>query len=294
MQAPTDWYTIPPRLKVDDLNALVKKRPLDTLDTIGKRRLVISLCVFEKFLGWDWCVRHLFEAKTGFLRLDFSELEHRERRTIRLFELADNIFNLQCVDGIDGCLDRLRTANVTSNQVESTYAELEFGRILSLYNISFRFVLEGLAKSADFEIEYPDGLRIYADSKCKLEGSVFSETTIKTTINDARKQFHRDVGGIIFVKVPQVWTEDNSTRVRMRDTALRYMSGTGRVASLKYYAEMLTFETHTIRRRYAFLEVSNPKFRISQGRDWTLFQEKLSRHPGAPGSKWFEIDTLAK
>ena len=294
MQAPTDWHTIPPRLTVDDLNALIKRRPPDTLDTIGKRRLVISLIIFDKFLGWDWCVRHLFEATTGFLWLDFSKLEHREKTTVRLFELADNIFNLQCVDHIDACLNRLRTANVASDQVEATYAELEFARILSMYNVAFRFVPEGLVKSADFEIEYPDGLRIYADSKCKLEGSVFSETTIKTTIRDARKQFHKDAGGVIFVKIPQVWAEDNYTRVRMRDAAMRYMAGTGRIASIKYYAEMLTFEPQIIRRRYAFLEVSNPKCRIGAGRDWTLFQEKLARYPGTPGSTWFEIDTLAK
>ena len=294
MQAPTDWHTSSPRLTVDDLNALIKRRPPGTLDTIGKRRLVISLLVFEKFLGWNWCVRHLFEATTGFLWLDFSNLENRERTTVRLFELADNIFNLQCVEGVNSCLDRLKTANVASDQIESTYAELEFARILSLYDIAFRFIPEGEGKSADFEIEYPDGLRIHADSKCKLQGSQFSEVTIKTTIKDARRQFNKEIGGIVFIKIPQPWAEDNATRVQMRDAAIKYMAGTGRIASAKYYAEMLTFEPEIIRRRYAFLEISNPRCRIDARRDWTLFRENSAKYPGTPGSKWFEIDTLAK
>jgi hypothetical protein len=288
------WPAEPPKLTVDELRRFLPTRPSEAMDTYGKRHLVVCLYVFEKFLGWDWCERHLLQANKGFLWLDFSTLEKRETTTVRIFELADNIFSLQTIPGLSGCLDQLRSANVESGQVESTYAELEFGRILSLYDVQFRFVPRGAKKSADFELSYPDGLVILADSKCKLEGSAFSENTIKNSLRDAKELFPKDGAGIAFIKIPQAWADDANTRVLMYRAAVSYLTETARIASVKFYAEFLEFDPKVIRRRYGFLEVSNPKSRIQPGRDWTLFEGR-SKAPawGATNSKWIDLGVVA-
>jgi hypothetical protein len=66
------WKPEPEVLTEVELLAHSSARPADTFDTIGKARLVLSACVFEKFLGWEWCNEHFLGAKGGFLYSDFS------------------------------------------------------------------------------------------------------------------------------------------------------------------------------------------------------------------------------
>jgi hypothetical protein len=294
MQHLRGWLPEIPRLSVPELKQGVLKRPPEARIDAAQRRFVLALYIFEKFLGWEWCEKHLLLSKRGFLWLDFDRIEQREATAVRIFELAENIFSLQTVPGLDECLDRLRTANVDSPQVESTYAELEFGRILSLYDVPFRFVPRISDKSADFELEYPDGARILADAKCKVEGSEFSENTVKNSLHDAKKQFPKDGSGIAFIKIPQLWAEDAETRYLMHRSAVRYMAGTRRIASVKFYFEILEFEPKILRRNFAFLEIDNAKSRVQPGRDWTLFEgRKFATDWEGKEPKWFELRVLA-
>jgi hypothetical protein len=282
-------------MTLEELLSYTELRPSDAIETIGKRHLVMALLVFERFLGWPWCETHLLNATTGFLHLDFSNDQKRETTTVRLFELAENIFCLQSVNGLDECLESLKTAKVDSNQVESTYAEIEFGRILGFYEVPFRFVPRGVEKSPDFEISYPDGLKIFADAKCKLEASSFSENTLKTSLKDAREQFPKDGAGIAFLKVPQAWAEDARVRMALYKVTTEYLRQTQRIASVKFYAEVLNFDPKIVRRQYAFLEISNPRSRIEPGRDWTLFENRpVSPEWGGKHPRWIDFATIAR
>ena len=59
------------------------------------------------------------------MKVDDEETEHRYRNQERTLRIAELLFNLQSVEGIDGRLDDLRVG-----KVEATYAELEAGAFL--------------------------------------------------------------------------------------------------------------------------------------------------------------------
>ena len=276
MRPVNGWALEPERLTIRELLAWAVARPPDTFNTIGKARYVLAVRIFEKFLGWKWCETHLFEAKSGFLYIDFSDTVRADTLSIRITELAENIFTLQNATGFDGCLGRLRTGRVESPQIESTYAEFEFGRVLYYYDIPFRFVPTTVAKTCDFEIAYPDGKLVLADAKCKRETADFSVNTIETSLRGVRDKIPKGGIGIAFIKVPQAWAEDYRSRNEMYREAGRYMKGTSRLVSVKFYAEYLEFDSANVQRSYAFLEATTPRNDVSEGRDWTLFEGRVS------------------
>ena len=276
MRPVNGWALEPERMTIRELLAWAVARPPDTFNTIGKARLVLAVCIFEKFLGWKWCESHLFKAKNGFLYIDFSDAVRADTLSIRIAELAENIFSLQSAAGFDCCLDRLRTGRANSQQIEATYAEFEFGRVLNYYDVPFRFVPTTVAKTCDFEIAYPDGKLVLADAKCKRETADFSVKTIERSLRDVREQIPKGGIGIAFIKVPQVWAEDYRFRHEMYREAERYMRGTSRLVSVKFYAEYLEFDSANVQRSYAFLEATTPRNDVSQGRDWTLFEGRVS------------------
>jgi hypothetical protein len=152
-------------------------------------------------MGADWVERHIVSdnRKKGFLSIDESEPHRREISCLRVMDLAEVVYNLQPVPGFDECIARMRDGDI-----EGTYAELDFGRMLYLNQVPVRFVVpQGtIGLDYDIEIEYPGGVVASADAKCKIEGTEFGENTIKNTLNKARKQLPDDMPGIVFVKVP--------------------------------------------------------------------------------------------
>ena len=60
-----------------------------------------------------------------------------------------------------------------AEKIESTCAELDFGRLLYINDVEFRFVVPASKKGKDydFEVVYPGGLAVPADAKCKFEST---------------------------------------------------------------------------------------------------------------------------
>ena len=48
------------------------------------------------------------------------------------------------------------------------------------------------------------------------------------------------------------------------------------LVSVKFYAEYLEFDSANVQRSYAFLEATTPRNDVSEGRDWTLFEGRVS------------------
>ena len=86
--------------------------------------------------------------------LDFSSDFERERKTARMLDFAEMLFNLQHVDGFDDRINQMRTG-----QIEATFAEFDFARFLYLHDVAFKFVKPSGAKGEgyDCDIEYADG-----------------------------------------------------------------------------------------------------------------------------------------
>jgi len=149
---------------------------------------------------------HIFQDAAGtrprgFMQIDYTQGPEGEKKTSRLLDFAENLFNLQYIDGFDDRVDQMRTGDI-----EATFAEFDFARFLYIHDINFKFVVRsGLAgKDYDFGIRYSDGRDACADAKCRLEDTEMRAETILNALRKARtNNLPLDEPGIVFVKVPQ-------------------------------------------------------------------------------------------
>jgi hypothetical protein len=185
-------------LTISALRDFVAGFPDEIKVDFGRRHYTLCMYVLHHYLGAEWCEKHVVYANKGFLWIDFSHDLRREKASLKLFELSENVFNLQDVDGFHSCISRLKTGNIDSPQIESTYAELEFGRLLLFYEISFRFVTPEQKKGSDYDflMSYPNGTVAFADAKCKLEGKEPGKNSVVGSLKEARDQLPNMVRGL--------------------------------------------------------------------------------------------------
>jgi hypothetical protein len=237
--------------------------------------LALACGVLRAFMNADWVERHVISdgRKKGFLSIDESDPHRQEMSFFRVMDLAEVIYNLQSVPGFDECITRMRDGDI-----EGTYAELDFGRMLYLNKIPFRFVVPQGTTGLDYdiEVEYPNGVFATADAKCKIESTDFSKNTIKNTLSKARKQLPDANPGIVFIKVPPRWIADPATVEAMLDVARSFLRGTRRVVSIKYYSSPITFANNMLRYDHAYQEISNPATDFGNNADWGIFKKFLS------------------
>jgi hypothetical protein len=188
----------------------------------------------------------------------------------RIIDLAEVLYNLQNVSGFDACIAKMRNGDI-----EGTYAELDFGRMLYLNRVPFRYVVPHGTKGEDYDVQiiYPDGVIACADAKCKIDSTDLSENGVKNALTAARKQLPNDMPGIIFVKVPPHWMKNPDSPGRMRAVAKDFLRGTGRIVSVKYYVAPVDFENGFLRQQHAFDETNNPRNDFDKARDWKLFHK---------------------
>jgi len=254
-----------PRLSVDNLHAVVARLPAEMRAEPGGRVIGVANAVI-------WFAAHIRHdaPKRGFLNLDFASDRRREASTFRVVELAENLFNLQHIEGFDACIDQMRGG---AEKIESTCAELDFGRFLYIHDVGFRFVVPQMLKGGDYdyEVTYPDGCKVAADAKCKFETTAINADSLRNSMKKARGQLPADRAGIIFIKVPQRWIEDPGTFEAMVRTAREFLATTGRVVSIKFYVSHLEIGNGMVRHRHAFKEITNSASRFHGGRNWDLF-----------------------
>jgi hypothetical protein len=162
-----------------------------------------------------------------------------------------------------------------AEKIESTCAELDFGRFLFIHDVGFRFVTPQGAKGEDydFEIVYPQGLLVPADAKCKFVSTRIDPKSVRNSLVKARKQLPADRPCVIFMKVPQQWISDLPTAKALVDVGRDFMKTTDRVVSVKFYVSHLVTQDGFVLHRHAFRELTNEGSRFSGGRDWDLFRD---------------------
>jgi hypothetical protein len=124
--------------------------------------------------------------------------------TLRVVELAELLYNLQGVPGLNHCVDRM-----FSGQIEPTMAELGFGMFMRRQGVAFSYVTPTGAKGQDYDVDIPyeDGPVACGDIKCKIEGTGYAAGTLLNSLKKAQKQLPRNRPGIVFVRVPQRWSD---------------------------------------------------------------------------------------
>jgi hypothetical protein len=226
------------------------------------------------FFGQEWVDEHVSPERTtaGFLRVPLGEGADTQISALKLVDFAELLRNLQDIPGFDACIDRMQ-----HGVIESTFAELDLGRMLYCSNVDFSFVKPQQKKGLDYDVEITlsDGMVVCADAKCKVED--FSAETVRYSLEKARTQFPKDRLSIIFMKVPYRWFAEPILGISLINIAEKFLRGTGRIVSVKFYFSDIGYRDKALRHDHAFKEISNPNNRFDPSRDWTMFAEPTSK-----------------
>ena len=229
--------------------------------------------ILAEVLGLEWGDANAGPAKKrgNFLKNDFSDDDKgaQAKHFMRVTGLAEMLVNLQRVPGYHECASQLKVPT----KLESTIAELEVGKLLYIYGIRFEFNTPKSKKTEDYDLHiwYRDGRKAYADTKCKLEGGTPSENTILTALKRARSQLPPRLPGIVFVKVPREWIEDESYADRIAGIAAGFLKGTSRVVSVKFYVASVPIDSDSMGEVIAVREIMTTRQDFGIGMDWSLF-----------------------
>src|SRR5262249_14012432 len=125
----------------------------------------------------------------------------------------------------------------------------------------------------DLLVTMPDGRKVCAETKCKVEAGSFSENTIINSLDEARaRNLPSDRPGIIFAKLPVEWiTDENHTR--LVEVTGKFFSRTQRVVSVKYYSSYIFDDPLMIREAMSWFEIANRRNRFDAKSDWRLFPD---------------------
>jgi hypothetical protein len=238
----------------------------------------IATLVLKHFLSEEWVLKHVDPDATqpGPLTLTGSPTDI-ELAKMRVVELAEAIFNLQKIDGITECINRLRT----TNDLEPTIAELHIGKMIYANGWPFVFVRPRPGRTYDFEIQYGEW-KVAADAKYKADSPVPDSEGIRKALGRSRSQLPKDGPGIFFVKLPPQWMDHPGWQEASVRGALNFFAqGTGRVCSVVFYLEPIHLTDfvaeegrhHIASQGHYFREVVNPGRRYGRELDWKLWDK---------------------
>jgi len=245
----------------------------------GWRAYHLALYVLRRFFGQEWVDSALKDTAgnvCGFLNPDAFDVASKDLaiHRHRVIDLAEDLFNLQCIEGFCSPFDQLRTGSI-----EAAVAELEVASMLKKLGVVFRFIspLGKRGENYDLEITFPDGRVALADTKCKLEETPFGEATISRTLSETTSQFPPNKPSIVFLKVPQTWLSREyggaPIQEALKKAAFRFLGATTRVVSIKYFFRNLVFTSHgLVFPTYEYLEFANIKSPLADAGSWKLFR----------------------
>jgi hypothetical protein len=263
-------------------DSLIIRRPESPTDRAYK----LGMAALIKVFGVDWRDQNIFHARTGFLKnvTDANTPLERETHKIRIVLLAEMIWNLQDMPHFNACASQM----YDREKIESTYAELEIARLLyakSSASFAFRTPVGVKKEDYDLTVTYDDGVVVCAETKCKSEETEITLETIHQSFRKERDQMPSDRPGIIFVKIPRFWLDDEQFAFAMADLANDYFRQAPKIVSIKYYTASILHEKEwhgdTTAEIIAYQEHSNPNHRFDalRGKDWRIFPEDPSAQP---------------
>jgi hypothetical protein len=258
-----------PRLTVRNLLNTWRGFPDQIRNDPWARSYTLGLSVVKYFLGEEWIFEHLQpqQSASGFLQPDLANPTNQEIQFFRTIDLGELLFNLQYIEGFDGCIKRLK-----GGDIQGSLAELDVARMLYINDQRFWFVERQKKKKMDFDfrVVFPGGLSACIEAKCNLETGVFNSATIKNALDQARTQLPASEPGIIFVKLPAQWITDPNFARKSIETAMTFMRGTQRIVSVKFYIAHFLQVNGILGQGHLFKELTNPGHRFDHTRDWSL------------------------
>ena len=268
-----------PAVTLDKIRRFNRLIPYRVSESIVARSDKLAIAVLRDFFGQDWIDHYIYgSAKSKFLTCIESPDEDRERQRMRRVVLTEMLFNLQTIKGFQCVRSKMQEGDI-----ESTYGALEIARMIVTTatdtKLWFRFVPESkiLRRDYDLSIRFSDGVAVRAETKCKMEETEITLRTIEATLSRAKEQLPHHVPGIVFIKVPRNWIEDERFAAKMIALAKRSISRSPWIVSVKFYTVRIVYERDNLGEStgeiVAFSEHTNDahKFRRYRKRNWHMF-----------------------
>lgn len=168
----------------------------------------LSFEIIKKATSVDWIYDYLKNTDKSDKYLFQREkqqdtLEFKKHRT-RIFLFAEMLYNLQFIPGIQDVFKKFG-----KEDFESIFIELEFAKYIYRSGRYFRFNTPVGIKGQDFDIIIEiNNNEAVGEIKSKLESNDFAPKKIIQTIKDAKKQLPSNQQNLIFIKIPEIWGQD--------------------------------------------------------------------------------------
>lgn len=221
----------------------------------------------------------------AFMRAEATSLEDRFRNMQRTLRLAELLFNMQHVPGIDKRIESLRGA------VEPSTAELEAGAFLLRRETPFRFVTPSGKRGADYdaEIDLSNAPPVPCEMKCKLEATELTKGTLLASLNAARKQLPRSALSLVFLKTPESWLRRQDWAGVMKEAVDEFFRSSKRVVAVVTQWEEQLLQPQGSLFLYRFrLESRPPSPSVSPA-----IAELLTSLAGRQTAKWVSFRAVA-
>ena len=215
----------------------------------------LATATLRHYLGDEWTNQNasaFFEPKVlkgngkgrNFLRTGDPIAENHFRHQLRVMQLAELMFNLQGVDGIEERIEKIK-----QGALESFYGELECAAQIKKANLPFRFVIPSGNRGKDYDIEImlSSGGKLNCEMEVTTEEKDLRQSTILNKLKGAKKQLPKEQPGMIFLKIPESWPKQSDAQTILNESLNKFLGDTNRVIAVVLRWEELIVDLSILR-----------------------------------------------
>jgi hypothetical protein len=254
--------------------------------------------VLRFFLGNKWTNENVFsihkevssQNRRGrhFLKTESTDEDEQYRHMQQVTTLAEDLFNLQGVDGF-----RRRIALLHNEDLESALGEMECAVLLSAPEYRLRFVTPIRRKGDDYdgEVITSDNRLVCCEMKSKSEQSLPDSQAFWRTLDHARKQLPKGKPGIILVKIPETWLKQRELKAVVEVAVAKVLRQSERLV-----ATVLTWEEwYTTAEGWKMMVTKLKDYPNKKNRLYSDDIEALLANLGRPrNSQWVQFRRLVE
>jgi hypothetical protein len=223
-----------------------------------------AILLLKKVMGREWVQQHVTpeieRPKDPFFRQKFSTPEEQSEWSYRILCLANLFYELVDVPGLQG-----RIADLRTKSIEQVVFELRMAERLIESGHHVHFVVPKNTKGTDYDLDvWIAKQRVAVEVKCKQDDTPFSDGTLRSTFAKARSQLPKELPGVLMMKLPRPWFEDETIREELWKAVTGFLWNTQRVNVVIAYYDYLrpATATQSLRHESAFSVFKNSSPRI--------------------------------